>query len=99
MRRTLVRYKAKSDATEVNQRLIEAVFEEMRSKSPEGVRYLVLKLGDGGFVHFSITEDGATAIPGLEAFRAFQGGIKGRCIELPQSSEVTIVGNYQMLRE
>jgi hypothetical protein len=33
----------------------------------------------------------------LEAFRAFQSGIKERCIEPPQAGEVTIVGNYRML--
>jgi hypothetical protein len=99
MRATLVRYKAKPDAAEVNQRLIEAVFEELRSKSPDGVRYLVLKLGNGGFLHFSVTQDGAAPIPSLEVFRAFQGGIKERCLEPPQSSEATIVGSYRMLRE
>jgi hypothetical protein len=99
MRRTMVRYKAKSDAIETNQRLIEGVFEELRNRSPQGVRYLVLRLGDGGFVHFSITDDDATPIPQLEAFRAFQNNIKERCQELPQADEVTIVGNYRMLAE
>ena len=82
-----------------NERLIEKVFQELQAKSPKGVRYLALKLSDGTFVHFSMVEsnDGATPIPGLEAFRAFQTGIKERCIEPPQAGEATIVGNYGML--
>ena len=101
MKQTVVRYKVKSEKAEENARLIEKVFEELRAKSPEGVRYLVLRLGDGTFVHFSTvdTEDGVSPIPGLEAFRPFQSGIKERCIEPPGSSDVTIVGNYRMLGE
>ncbi len=99
MKRTLVRYKAKPEEASTNQQLIEKVFEELRKKSPEGVRYLALRLGDGTFVHFAMTEDGAQPIPKLDAFAVFQSGIKERCLEPPQSGEVTIVGNYRMLQE
>jgi hypothetical protein len=99
MKRILVRYKAKPEEAQTNQRLIEKVFDELRAKSPAGVRYLALRLGDGSFVHFAMTEDGAPPIPGLEAFGAFQSGIKERCLEPPQSAEATVVGNYRMLQE
>jgi hypothetical protein len=99
MKRIVVRYKVRPEAALENQHLIEKVFAELQMKSPQGVRYVALKLADGTFVHFSMTEDGAPPIPGLEAFRAFQSGVKERCIELPQSAEATIVGNYQMLGE
>jgi len=99
MKRILVRYKAKPEAASTNQHLIEKVFDEFRSKSPEGVRYLALRLADGTFVHFAMTEDGAQQIPKLDAFAAFQSGIKDRCQEPPQSEDVTIVGNYRMLQE
>jgi hypothetical protein len=99
MKRTLIRYKTKSERTQENQRLIESVFEELDAKSPDGVRYLVLRLDDGTFVHFVAvdTEDSASPIPGLEAFQLFQRGIKERCIEPPQSRAATVVGNYRML--
>jgi len=99
MKRTLIRYKTNPDRTQENQRLIENVFRELHAKSPEGVQYLALKLGDGTFVHFVAvdTEDGVSPVVALEAFRVFQSGIKERCIEPPQSSDVTIVGNYRML--
>jgi hypothetical protein len=43
--------------------------------------------------------DGPSPIPALDAFRVFQGGIKERCIEPPQSGDATIVGNYRMFGE
>jgi hypothetical protein len=97
MKRTVVRYQTRLDQAEENERLIAQVFRELEQKAPEGVRYLALKLGDGTFVHFSMTDDGASPIPALEAFRSFQNGIKERCIEPPQSGEATIVGDYRML--
>jgi hypothetical protein len=33
----------------------------------------------------------------LAAFKAFQSGIRERCIEPPQAGGATIVGNYRML--
>ena len=97
MKRTVVRYKTRLDQAEENERLIAQVFRELEQKAPKGVRYLALKLGDGTFVHFSMTDDGASPIPALEAFRSFQNGIKERCIEPPQSGDATIVGDYRML--
>ena len=101
MKRTVVRYKAKPEMAQENQRLIEKVFEELHAKSPEGVRYLALRLGDGTFVHFSMAADGDTATPlhKIEAFQAFQAKVRERCAEAPQSSEATIIGNYHMLDE
>src|SRR5262245_41278778 len=56
MHGTLVRYRAKPERAEENQQLIENVFAELHAKSPEGIRYLALRLGDGTFVHFSVQE-------------------------------------------
>jgi hypothetical protein len=101
MKRTLIRYKTKPESAQENERLVEKVFQELRAKSPAGARYLALRLNDGTFVHFVTveTEDGASPIPGLEAFRVFQTGIKERCIEPPQANEATVIGNYRMLGE
>jgi hypothetical protein len=99
VKRTLVRYKTKPDMTQENERLINGVFQELQAQSPAGVRYLVLKLPDGSFVHFAQGDTGTEALTSLPAFRAFQSGIKERCLEPPQAGEVTIVGNYRMLDE
>ena len=70
MKRTVVRYRTKPEMADENQRLIENVFAELQTKSPEGIRYLVMKLGDGKFIHFVIAEsdDGASPLPQLEPF-------------------------------
>ena len=101
MKRTLVRYKIKPEQVQENAHLIKQVFQELNAKSPDGARYVVLQLDDGTFVHFATVEstDGAHPITSLEAFRAFQSGIKERCMELPQSGDATIVGNYRMVGE
>jgi hypothetical protein len=101
MKRMVVRYKTKPEKAEENAHLVEKVFEELRVKSPDSVRYLALRLGDGTFLHFVAvdTKDGVSPISGLDAFQLFQSGIKERCVEPPQSSEATIVGNYRMLGE
>ena len=99
MKRSLIRYKTKPERIDDNERLIKDVLAELNSKSPEGVRYMAVKLGDGTFIHLVETEDGSNPITALDAFRAFQAGIRERCIEPPQSGDVTVVGNYRMLDE
>jgi hypothetical protein len=78
MKRTLVRYKIKPEQVQENARLIKLVFQELKAKSPDGARYVVLQLDDGTFVHFATVEstDGAHPITSLEAFRAFQSASK-----------------------
>ncbi len=101
MKRSLIRYRTKPERTEENAGLVKAVFAELHAKSPAGVRYLVLRLGDGSFVHIVTAEsdESATAITGLDAFRTFQSGIRDRTIEPPQFNDATILGNYRMLDE
>ncbi|MEA2897704.1 MAG: hypothetical protein QOJ84_3319 [Bradyrhizobium sp.] len=99
MKRTVIRYRAKPEAADRNAGLVEKVFEELKAKAPEGIRYLVLRLEDCSFVHFVETQEGATPLPSLEAFKAFQSGIRDRCLEPPVPNGATIVGNYRMLSE
>jgi hypothetical protein len=98
MKRTLIRYKTKREMADNNAKLIADVFKELNAANPTGVRYLSLRLDDDTFVHFVESEtDSANALPGLAAFKAFQSGIRERCVEPPQAGSVTIVGNYRML--
>ncbi len=100
MRRSLIRYRTAPDRMDENERLIKGVFAELAAKSPEGLRYLVLKAGDGSFFHVvANATDGSNPITTLDAFRAFQSGIRERCIDPPEPRDVTIVGNYRMLVE
>jgi hypothetical protein len=99
MKRTLIRYKTRPDASDRNAELISAVFSELKAARPDGVRYLSLRLDDDTFIHLVETaaDDGSSPIPKLTAFQAFQSGIRERCAEPPQSRTATIVGNYRML--
>ena len=97
MKQVLVRYKVKAESAAENQRLVEAVFEELRARAPAGVQYLVLRLDDGSFLHFAISQEGAVALPSLEAFQLFRENLGGRTVEGPQSCAAAIVGNYRML--
>jgi hypothetical protein len=99
VKQTLVRYKTKQDKAQENAGLIEAVFRELRATSPEGVRYLVLRLDDGTFVHFHSVAEGAKSVSALEAFQSFQSGIADRLVEPVQANDAIIIGNYRMLDE
>ena len=101
MKRTLIRYKTKPEMTEKNAELVAAVFAELKAVQPEGTRYLSLRLEDDTFIHFveTVADDGASALPKLASFAAFQNGIRERCAEPPLVRGVTIVGNYRMLGE
>lgn len=101
MKRTLILYETKPEATRDNERLIQAVFRELRETAPEGVRYMALKLEDGTFVHFSMVEEtgGPHPITALAAFQAFQKGVKERCAVAPRSRAAEIVGSYRLLPE
>ena len=100
MKRTLIRYKTKPESADKNAELIAGVFAELKATKPEGLRYLSLRLDDDTFVHFVESEsDSGSALPSMTAFKAFQSGIRDRCIEPPQPNNATIVGNYRMLAE
>ena len=101
MKRTLIRYKTKPEASDRNAELVSAVFAELKAAKPDGVRYLSLRLDDDTFIHLVETaaDDGSSVIPKLAAFQSFQSGIRDRCAEPPLVRGATIVGNYRMLGE
>ena len=101
MRRTGIRYRTRPDMAERNAELVAAVFAELKAAQPEGLRYLSLRLEDDTFIHVVETaaDDGASPLPKLPAFAAFQSGIRERCAEPPVAKGATVVGNYRMLGE
>lgn len=100
MKRTVIRYKAKPDMADRNAELVAAVFAELKALKPEGLRYMSLRLEDDTFIHVVETaDDGASPLPKLAAFTAFQNGIRERCAEPPVPKGATVVGNYRMLEE
>ena len=101
MRRTVIRYRTKPDMADRNAELVAAVFAELKAAEPEGLRYMSLRLEDDTFIHVVETaaDDGASPLPKLPAFAAFQNGIRERCAEPPLVKSATVVGDYRMLSE
>jgi hypothetical protein len=100
MKMIMVRYKTKPDKAVENTQLVENVFKDLQKNSPEGVRYVTLRLADGvTFVHIASIEtaDGSNPLTQSAAFKVFQAGIKDRCEERPIASDLTVIGSYRLL--
>jgi hypothetical protein len=97
MKATVVRYQAKPERADENQRLIEAVFTELAERRPRGFTYRVFRLEDGvSFVHAVIEHDTdePDSLQSIPAFQAFVADIAERCDVAPVASGATIVGDY-----
>ena len=92
-RRVVVRYRVKADKVEENATAIKTVFSQLDDSRPDGLNYMSLRGADGTFVHVA-TIEGANPLAELEAFKAFQSGLKERCEELPAALDVQLVGKY-----
>jgi hypothetical protein len=93
--RVMVRYRVKPDRAAENVELVRAVYAELHSTRPAGLRYGTLRLEDGvSLVHFAETEDESDPLASTEAFQQFQDGIRERCEEAPVVSEVELIGSY-----
>ena len=94
MERILARYKVKPEKAQEHERLTAELFQELQEKSPDGVRCLVLKLGDGSYVHMALFQEGTLLHSALESFPLFAITISERCIEPPVPGDVTIFREY-----
>jgi quinol monooxygenase YgiN len=95
MKRIMVRYRVKPGQVEENERLVRAVYEELRDTAPAAMRYATFRLDDGhSFVHLHDSGEGSPAMTELAAFREFQAGIRERCEEPPAVTELSEIGSY-----
>jgi hypothetical protein len=98
MSSTVVRYQAKPDRADENQKLIEAVFSDLAARQPKGFTYNVFRLEDGvSFIHVVVEDEGVTERDSLQdvpAFKAFVGDIADRCTVPPLAMGATVVGSY-----
>jgi hypothetical protein len=99
MKTIVVRYQAKPDRAEENQKLIEAVFADLDAREPEGFTYKVFRLADGmSFIHVMIEHDDVEKPDSLQdvpAFQAFLADIAERCDVPPDASAATVVGGFR----
>jgi hypothetical protein len=96
MRQVMVRYRVKPERVEENEELVRAVYDELATTDPAGLRYSTVRLDDGvTFVHLAETDDAATnPLTGLAAFQRFQENIRDRCDEPPAVQEVDVIGSF-----
>ena len=100
MRTVMVRYKLKPDKVAENEELVRAVYAELQSTQPAGLRYSTLRLDDGvSFVHLAETAEGENPLPKVAAFQRFQENIADRCEESPVVTEIREIGSYRFLEE
>jgi hypothetical protein len=94
-RATVVRYTTRPDAADENARLIRAVFAELATAEPDGMRYASYRLDDGvGFVHVAVFDGDDNPLERVGAFREFASGVQQRCAEGPVASGASTVGSY-----
>ena len=96
MKRVMVRYRVKAGQVEANEELVRAVYEELRSSEPEGLRYATFKLDDGvSFVHLAEHGD-ENPLGKVAAFKQFQKDIRERCDQPPVVTELTEIGSFRL---
>jgi hypothetical protein len=98
MKATVVRYRAKPERADENQKLIDAVFADLEARQPKGFTYKVFRLDDGvSFVHVVTEHDveHPDSLADVPAFQAFVAGVAERCEVPPQASGATLVGGYR----
>jgi hypothetical protein len=100
MSKVMVRYKVKPERAQENEQLIRAVYEELQSTVPAGLRYATFRLDDGvSFVHIASNEtDGPTPLLEVAAFQQFQKDVGVRCAEPPVSGELHEIGSFRFWR-
>src|SRR6476660_8088033 len=94
----VVRYQAKPERADENQKLIEAVFADLDEREPEGFTYKVFRLDDGvSFVHVVIEHDvdEPDSLQDVPAFQAFVADVADRCDIAPVAMGATVVGGYR----
>jgi quinol monooxygenase YgiN len=97
MKTLMIRYKVKKDQAAANEELVHAVFDEVRTRRPAGLRYATFRLDDGvTFVHIATMAEPAAgdALTGLPSFKAFQKNLHARCVEAPEPVELHPVDSY-----
>ncbi|PBC08540.1 hypothetical protein CK230_21145 [Mesorhizobium sp. WSM3859] len=73
------------------------MFEALDEAQPQSVRYLVLELDNGEFVHLVGYDKDSSALTELDAFKAFSADHAGRRSTPLVRAPARIVGNYRML--
>jgi hypothetical protein len=94
----VIRYKTKPECVEENERLVRAVYAELATTRPDGLRYATFRLDDGvSFLHVAMLDGDENPLTKSAAFAEFQADIKARLAEGPVQADATPVGSYRLL--
>ena len=92
----MIRYRTKSGSAAANEKLIQAVFAELRATQPDGLRYAAFKLADQvTFVHLVESEQSPGPLLAVKAFGEFQSGAGERFEAAPVRETFTEIGSYR----
>ena len=96
MRTVMVRYKTATAYADANETSVRAVFEELRSRAPDGLRYACYRLADGvTFIHIAtIASADHNPLTSLRSFMSFQEQLELRCVEAPRVFELSPIDAY-----
>ena len=91
----MVRYKTLAEHAETNAHLVHTVFDELRAKKPDGIRYATFRLADSvTFIHVATHVHDPSRLTSLPAFQAFQTNIKQHYAEPPVVTELSPLDSY-----
>ncbi|HEY4438820.1 MAG TPA: hypothetical protein VGN14_00095 [Candidatus Elarobacter sp.] len=93
----VIRYTTNPGQADANAEFVTAVFRELAAKTPDEVRYAVLRFEDGTFLHLADVPGDGERLTELASFQAFVTTVDERRTGEPARGEATIVGNYRML--
>ena len=97
MKQHMIRYTLKPERVAENEHLSRAVFDALRRQRPPGLHYATFRLGDGAsFMHVVSYDDGTPldTLTSLPEFKAFSEGVKERCVDPPQRTDLSEIGSY-----
>jgi hypothetical protein len=96
----VVTYRARPELADGNQARIEAVFDQLVERSPEGLRYACLRLADDTFVHIADVSVADNPLLGLDSFAEFSATVADRCEpgNEPNARPARLVADYRLFR-
>jgi quinol monooxygenase YgiN len=93
----MIRCKVKPDEVARNLESLHAVYEELESVRPDGLRYATFQLEDEvTFVAFVEMENSPAVLRRLEAFQRYRATLDERCDEPPVMAVLHEVGSYPL---
>jgi hypothetical protein len=90
-RLTMVRYATKTEASDENERLSRAVFDQIRAEAPKNIAYGLFRI-ENEFIHLfvNLAADNSDAVTETPAFHAYQAGLAERCQAPVQPTRLSV---------